>query len=43
MRRFNVTGLCNPEQDYMVDIRKKSESKIEWHEVDGKRILEVNV
>jgi len=25
------------------DFRKKSESKVEWHEVDGKRILEVNV
>ena len=23
MRRFNVTGLCNPEQDYMVDITNK--------------------
>ena len=25
------------------DFRKKSESKMEWREVDGKRILEVNV
>ena len=25
MRRFNVTGLCIPEEDYMVDISGKIE------------------
>ena len=25
MRRFNVTGLCVPEEDYMVDISGKIE------------------
>jgi len=23
MRRFNVTGLCNPDKHYMVDITNK--------------------
>ena len=25
MRRFNVTGLCTPDKDYMVDISDKIE------------------
>ena len=25
MKRFNTTGLCNPEEDYMVDISEKLE------------------
>jgi len=40
MRRFNVTGLCVPEEDYMVDISGKLEQIIKL--IDGRSYFTIN-